>query len=82
MRSTGQVPVSQTPRIEVANPIGHRRRRAEAIPLLKRKFDSSLTSRYSEAHREAIHELFENSARLDAIPVPEFMDLFWHNTRE
>ena len=76
------MPVSQTPRIEVANPIGRHQRRAEAIPLLKRKLDSSLVSRYSEAHLEVIHELFDNSARLDAMTVPEFMDLFWHNTRE
>jgi 2-methylcitrate dehydratase len=66
---------SATPRLEVAYPLGHRRRRAEAQPLLQEKFETSLRTRFSPARCQAILDLCADPERLLATPVDEFMDL-------
>ncbi|GAC1375267.1 MAG: hypothetical protein NVS3B3_11850 [Aquirhabdus sp.] len=65
-----------TEKIEVKYPIGHRRRRAEGIPLLVEKFKSNLATRFFPDHIEAILNLTQDQAKLEATPVHEFMDLF------
>jgi 2-methylcitrate dehydratase PrpD len=45
---------SKTDRIEVHYPIGHRRRRAEGIPELIKKYRGSLVSRYAAERISAI----------------------------
>jgi 2-methylcitrate dehydratase len=67
---------ARTPRVEVEYPIGHRRRRAEGIPLLGRKFEASLAARLPEAQVRSILALFEQADRLDATPIEELIDLF------
>jgi 2-methylcitrate dehydratase len=67
---------SQTDKVEVYYPIGHRRRRAEAIPLLFDKFEENLGSRFPERRIQRILELFHDPTRLDAIPVNELVNLF------
>ncbi|HZV34148.1 MAG TPA: bifunctional 2-methylcitrate dehydratase/aconitate hydratase [Verrucomicrobiae bacterium] len=65
-----------TPKTEVEYPIGHRRRRAEAIPLLMNKFKANLAS-HLPAHRvENILNICNDPARLEAMPVHEFVDHF------
>jgi 2-methylcitrate dehydratase len=54
-------------------PIGHRRRRAEGIPLLVRKFEDSIAAVFPAAQCARITALFADSARLDAMPVGEFV---------
>jgi 2-methylcitrate dehydratase len=53
-------------------PIGHRKRRAEGMPVLVKKFEDSVAAQFSERQTESIKSLF---ARKDfgAIPVTEFM---------
>ena len=65
---------SQTDRIEVEYPIGHRRRRAEAIPLLKAKFDAAMAGRFPDERRRAVSELLAAPAA-EGQPISRLMDL-------
>jgi 2-methylcitrate dehydratase len=67
---------NSTRRVEVEYPIGHKRRRAEGIPLLKKKFAANLEGRFSQARSQTILGLFDDSARLESMPVPQFMEYF------
>jgi 2-methylcitrate dehydratase len=67
---------SSTDRVEVEYPIGHRRRRAEGIPVLKDKFLSNLATRFPRQHCEVIVEVCEDQERLEQMPVHRFVDLF------
>jgi len=60
-------------RVQVDFPIGHRKRRAEGMPLLVKKFESSVDAYFSPKQAERIKALFADSNRLDALPVNEFM---------
>jgi 2-methylcitrate dehydratase len=64
-----------TPRVEVEYPIGHRRRRHDAVPLLWDKFKDALATRFDKKKSKSIVDLFEDSAKLDATPVDEFLSL-------
>ena len=67
---------SQTDRVAVEYPVGHRRRRAEGIPLLMDKFDRALRTRLSARQSDALLALAADAGRLDATPVPRFVELF------
>src|SRR5690606_10783586 len=67
---------SSTDRVEVEYPIGHRRRREEGIPLLERKFQANLATRFPPGRCDRIFTLCKNQAGLEQAPVHEFMDLF------
>ena len=62
--------------VAVEYPIGHRRRRAEGIPELVRKFRTNLARRFQPAQQDRILALCLDQAALERTPVPEFMDLF------
>ena len=64
---------TQTPRIDVEYPLGHRRRRAEARPALDDKFRQNTTAKLQDADK--IVALFQNPGQLDNLPVSEFVDL-------
>ena len=70
---------SSTAKVAVEDPIGHRRRRAEGIPLLLKKFEANLASRFPPEQCGKILRLCGDSARLDATPVHEFTDMFAKN---
>lgn len=67
---------STTPEIAVEYPIGHRRRRAEGIPLLEDKFYHNLLTRFPKQRAQALFELCQDAPRLEALPVQEFMALW------
>ncbi|WP_110685342.1 bifunctional 2-methylcitrate dehydratase/aconitate hydratase [Salinicola aestuarinus] len=67
---------SQTERVAVEYPIGHRRRREEGVPRLKAKFQRSLATRFPGGRCQQIYDLYEDSAALEATAVPAFMDLW------
>jgi 2-methylcitrate dehydratase len=67
---------SSTAKVAVEYPIGHRRRRAEGIPLLLKKFEANLASRFPPEQCAKILRLCGDSAQLDAMPVNEFTDMF------
>jgi 2-methylcitrate dehydratase len=57
-------------------PIGHKRRRAEGMPILVEKFKTNLARRFSPKQQNAILEICMDRARLEAMPVNAFVDLF------
>ena len=65
-----------SPKAEVQYPIGHRRRRAEAVPLLEQKFIQNISARISEERAASLLELFRDPQRLDDTPVHHLVDLF------
>jgi 2-methylcitrate dehydratase len=60
----------------VEYPIGHRRRRAEGLPLLVEKFRRNLQRRFSPAQQQRILDTSLNPAELDAMPVNAYVDLY------
>jgi len=62
-------------RIEVEYPIGHRRRRVEAVPLLRQKFAGAMGSQFPAERAEPVIRLLSDAERLDATPVEEFMGM-------
>jgi 2-methylcitrate dehydratase len=67
---------SATEKVAVEYPIGHRRRRAEAIPLLIKKFEASMNSRLAPPWSKKIIDVCLDLAALRATPVDELMDMF------
>jgi 2-methylcitrate dehydratase len=65
-----------TDKVEVEYPIGHRRRRKEAIPLLEQKFEANIGSRFPRKQAAAITKLLQDQAVLERMPVHRFVDLF------
>jgi len=59
-------------RIQVDFPIGHRRRRAEGMPVLVKKFESSVAAHFDAQQSSAICRLFASS-EIDQLPVHELM---------
>ncbi|WP_114238305.1 bifunctional 2-methylcitrate dehydratase/aconitate hydratase [Dyella sp. C9] len=67
---------SSTEKISVDYPIGHRKRRAEGIPLLLEKFESALRG-HLPAHRvRTILDVTADPLRMDAMPIQQFLALF------
>ena len=67
---------SQTDKVEVEYPVGHRHRRQEGIPLLERKFLNSLQITYSKEHSDKIYSLCLDQKKIEQTTVNEFMDMF------
>jgi 2-methylcitrate dehydratase len=63
---------TSTARLSVDFPIGHRKRRAEGMPVLVKKFETSVDAYFSPKQAERVKVLFAN-ADLDEMPVNELM---------
>jgi 2-methylcitrate dehydratase len=57
-------------------PIGHKRRRAEGMPILVEKFRTNLARRFPQQQQKAILDVCMDPARLEPMPVNQFVDLF------
>ncbi len=67
---------TSTQQVSIDYPVGHRKRRAEGIPLLLNKFEGGLRG-HLPAHRvKAVLEAAANPAKLDTMPVQEWLGLF------
>jgi 2-methylcitrate dehydratase len=64
---------SKTERIEIEYPLGHRRRRDEARPLLFDKFKANAASHLSPETVQRLVTWFEDAARLDEMTVTDFV---------
>ncbi len=64
---------SATDRIEIEYPLGHRRRREEAAPLLFEKFRTNAATRLPPERVEQLGECFSNPERFDALTLDELM---------
>jgi 2-methylcitrate dehydratase len=67
---------TQTERVAVEYPIGHRRRRKEGVPALLTKFERNLRGRIPAPKADAILALCSHPASLETTAVNRFMDLF------
>jgi len=66
---------SSTDRIEVHFPIGHRERREEGIPVLKKKFADSVAPKLSGGQWTELDALCADREKLAATPVDDFIAL-------
>ncbi|CAM5778450.1 bifunctional 2-methylcitrate dehydratase/aconitate hydratase [Castellaniella caeni] len=57
-------------------PIGHKRRRKEGIPLLEAKFRTNLARQFPARQQQHILDVSLDQARLEAMPVHEYVDLY------
>ena len=64
------------PEVVVEYPIGHKRRRDDGIPLLVEKFKTNLARRFPARQQQAILAVSLDQARLEAMPVNEYVDLY------
>jgi 2-methylcitrate dehydratase len=64
-----------TEKVTVEYPMGHQRRRAEGIPLLRAKFEKNLRSRLSQSAADRVLDACVDLSRLEQMPVQDFMAL-------
>lgn len=62
--------------VVVNYPVGHKRRRNEAIPLLETKFKANLARCFPLEQQQAIFNLCQDAEKLKVTPVDEFVDMF------
>jgi 2-methylcitrate dehydratase len=62
-----------TQRIQVDFPIGHRKRRAEGMPVLVQKFESSVAAHFAPKQTESIKAMFADRKSLAAMAVSDFV---------
>jgi 2-methylcitrate dehydratase len=67
---------TQLGEVLVEYPLGHRRRRKEAMPMLKAKFRDNLARRFPERQQQIILKASMNQSRLEKRPVHEYVDLY------
>jgi 2-methylcitrate dehydratase len=65
---------SQTAKVEVHFPIGHRRRRAEGIPVLKEKARAAFAAHYGKERAAALMGIFGDQRKLEGTPIHALMD--------
>jgi 2-methylcitrate dehydratase len=66
---------SSTDKMAIDYPIGHRERRQEGIPVLKRKFEASVSGKLAARQWTELESLAEDRERLAATTVDDFMAL-------
>ena len=66
---------TRAPEVVVEYPIGHRRRRAEGIPVLIEKFRTNVARIFAGKQQQAILDVALDASRLAAMPVHQFVDL-------
>ena len=64
---------TKTGKIEIEYPIGHRRRRAEGIPVLEKKFVEALKAHYPIEQAKKIAVICDNQKELEAMSVRDFV---------
>jgi 2-methylcitrate dehydratase len=72
---------SHTERVQVDFPIGHRKRRAEGMPVLVKKFETAVDAHFGLRQAERVKVLFANYTALDAMPVNELVAALVTNSK-
>jgi 2-methylcitrate dehydratase len=67
---------SSTEKVSIDYPIGHRKRRAEGTPVLMAKFEAAIRARLPAAQAEQLLALAAQPAKLEALPITQFLTLF------
>ena len=60
-------------RVQVDYPIGHRKRRAEGMPVLVKKFEASIAAHFGARQSESIRRMFADRRALEDMPVRDFV---------
>lgn len=66
----------KTSTLVIEYPLGHRKRRQEALPLLFEKFQNNLALLFTKEEVETFVDLFHDPETLDSLPVQEFVSMF------
>ena len=66
----------RTDRIEIDFPLGHPRRRAEALPRLVAKFRTNVATRFPGERVDSLTAIFEDPERLFGLAVDDLVDRF------
>src|SRR4051812_18623933 len=66
---------SSTDKVSIDYPIGHRKRRAEGIPVLMGKCQAALRAHLPAGQAEQIMALAADPAKLEAMPIDQFINL-------
>jgi 2-methylcitrate dehydratase len=64
---------TKTEKVEIEYPIGHRRRRAEGIPVLEAKFEDAIKAHYKPDQAAKIIDLCQDQKKLESMKVTDFM---------
>ena len=72
---------SSTEKIEIEYPLGHRRRRAEGIPLLIKKAEENLATVFLAGRARSLVELCLDQNRLEAMAVGEFTEFLQQHSK-
>jgi 2-methylcitrate dehydratase len=64
---------TRTERVQIDVPLGHRKRRAEGMPVLVQKFEAALAAHFSAKQCEAIKATFADRGKLEKMAVHEFV---------
>jgi len=67
---------SKSDKVAVEYPIGHRRRRAEGIPVLQQKAHAAFAAHYGKDRAAQLMALFADRTKLETMPVHEFAGAF------
>ncbi len=67
---------SRLPEVVVEYPVGHRRRRAEGLPLLVEKFRTNLARRFPARQQQRILDVSLARGAFEAMTVPDYVDLY------
>jgi 2-methylcitrate dehydratase len=70
---------TSTERIAVDFPIGHRKRRAEGMPVLVKKFEASVAAHFEARQAALIQATFADQAKLLTMPVNDFVSTLVKN---
>lgn len=65
-----------TEEILIEYPLGHRQRRKEALPLLEKKWRDAVMTHFTPEQYKKIFAATSDRAKLENMPVNEFMELF------
>ena len=69
-----------TDRIEMEYPLGHRRRRQEALPFIHSKFQHNISTLLPAKQCEQLNEWIENPTCFDELPAHQFAEQWQHQT--
>src|SRR3984893_5033196 len=64
---------ASSPRVQVDYPIGHRKRRAEGMSVVVKKFEGSVAAHFGVKQTESIKRMFADQAALALMPVGDFV---------
>jgi 2-methylcitrate dehydratase len=66
---------TNTEKVQIDYPIGHKKRRQEGIPSLVKKFKDNMTTKQPQNKVDILSALFHDESKFNHLPVHEFMNL-------